>query len=335
MAAHRKEDGRFQRHTEGLSLVVAPEVIVPPREINYKYIEDESDISGEQMMETNQTYADFPEEYSDQEYKPESLSDMWEYVLKKYLPILQSLPTDAKVALYGVGTGSQRILFALLRDDINIFASDFNVNMIKVAEDKLIWENIQKIAKFLNVVDKKNWIGGVLDLISQINNKYKKSPTETRYFHTENMIEDILERTSLVQKDIRFLDYPPKTFDMSMAIAVLPHIPKSEVVNTILGMLRVLKAGGTCHFNLRADMGRWNEEEAKGRVFWDDVIGGRRFFTTYTRYEVEALIEYLKQLVPGIQVFIDDKITPHHDKHKPEFVNFRLVLPLENLPKAA
>jgi len=312
---------------------------VSSREVVYRYL-GTTDLSPEQIATTRESYQASAEIYSRSEWDPTAIKGMWEAIFNDYQDIILYLPPDAKILLTGVGTSRDLIFLALLRGDLKVIGSDISPGMLAVGQEHINWENIELLAKIIKEVSDIAsqqgspvfMINEVIEIIDRLDNLVKATDNQGNgksVVNTDKILGTIHDRTFLIQEDIRRLSYPSECFDLAMAIGVLPHLKKDQVLPTLVEQLRVLRPGSILHCNLRADVERY-ESTQEGRTFMDTAMGGERFFTTYTLSEVVALVAELKawfvmQGFPEVEVTIVETLTSHPDSHKPPFINIKIV----------
>lgn len=84
-------------------------------------------------------------------------------------------------------------------------------------------------------------------------------------------------------RDLRFLDFPPASFDGLWACASFLHVPKKDAAHTIRGFRKVLKKGGLIYLDVKKGTGEKLVEE------W--LRDYSRFFAFYEEKELEKLLE--------------------------------------------
>jgi ubiquinone/menaquinone biosynthesis C-methylase UbiE len=91
-------------------------------------------------------------------------------------------------------------------------------------------------------------------------------------------------KAKVVLMDMRHLDFPEKSFDGIWAAASFIHIPKLEAKKTLMGFRKVLTKEGFMFISVKQGSGE--------KFFKRDIYNGHeRFFTFYTKTEVEELLQ--------------------------------------------
>jgi 2-polyprenyl-3-methyl-5-hydroxy-6-metoxy-1,4-benzoquinol methylase len=86
-----------------------------------------------------------------------------------------------------------------------------------------------------------------------------------------------------LQKDVRKLTFPKNSFDGIWAHAVLLHLKRSEIPGVLKSFFQILKLDGVLYVEVKAGKG--------ARYVAEDLLGGqKRFFTFFTKSEMETLI---------------------------------------------
>lgn len=86
-------------------------------------------------------------------------------------------------------------------------------------------------------------------------------------------------------KDMRELDFAPHSFDNIWANASLLHLTKSEFVEVLKNLKKILKPGGLFYFSL---------QQGTGENYIDvSVVQGQRLFTRYSQNEVLEILTKL------------------------------------------
>lgn len=87
------------------------------------------------------------------------------------------------------------------------------------------------------------------------------------------------------------------------------HIPKAEQDDFLARISSILTENGIFYYGLKVS--------SDGKLFSDDKIGDRRWFTTYSRAELEKVVSIAKK--HGLELITSFKID-HHDRDKPDWV---------------
>lgn len=103
----------------------------------------------------------------------------------------------------------------------------------------------------------------------------------------------------LFQMDARQLAFAEDTFDGIWCCAVLLHLPREQIAQTLIGFRRVLKSSGVLYLSMKEGEGsEWIQE---------GNIGLPRYFSYYTSDELRQLIE-----AAGFSIFYD-QVKPHQE----------------------
>lgn len=300
--------------------------------IEYAFL-DEVELSEEQIRTTIQTYDAYASVYSGHEWGNESVEVVWESIFSKLRANIQDLPQNSQVLIAGCGTLKDLITLNLLRSDLNIYGFDISTEMLNVGLKKLVFSEVLRLATLIDKIDSlpHGWIAHILELMKQIDIPEFNEITENF------VIKKIREKIQLIQGDVRIdkaatelrapegYFFKDESFELIMAIAVLPHIPKLSAKEAVIDMLRLLKPNGVLHFNLKIDADNGVHKRKKGRVFKDSVLGGDRYFNTYTMAEFMDFMSHIQSKVPGLQVLIDYSLSKHPDTNKPPFINVTIT----------
>ncbi len=327
--------------------------VLLPSEVEYEYM-DMFDQTDEQIVESLKSYEAAAHLYSVKEWETETVEGVLKHLIKVYRPYIANLPDDALVFMPGVGTARDAFFMTALKNKLKVVASDLTSGMLSEAQARLSWRNFLKLGEVLSSIIKEGLIVGqeswaileLIQLIGEVAERIEKIKKLSKNKDSENLsvlsvldsnriIDSYLERVIFSQEDIGNLPYAKNTFDLAMCVAVLPHKKKKKMADTIIGILEVLKPGCILYGDLRVDKELWKYGE-QGRVFRDNAIKdpanrnvevtGNRFFSTYTRSEMDALIMELIKRMPGIEI-IDRNINPHPDKNKPPFAHLGIKKP--------
>jgi len=92
---------------------------------------------------------------------------------------------------------------------------------------------------------------------------------------------------TLLEMDMRSLDFPDGSFDVVWSIASLLHIPKIEAQGVIGEFHRVLRPGGFLALSLQKGVG----EQWESSHLYPEYAGVERFFARYSPSEAAELLE--------------------------------------------
>lgn len=300
----------------------------------YQYLRD-TDLNEEQISDTIQTYGSYADEYSFHEWGDESVETVWESIFSKLRVDIQDLPENGRVLIAGCGTLKDLLTLNLLRSDLDIFGFDISAEMLNVGLKKLVFSEVVRLATLIDKIDSfpHGWIARILELMNLIDRP------EFNQITSDYVLEMMKEKIHLIQGDVRIdkleqelgnqegYFFQEETFELIMAIAIFPHVPKKSVKESVSEMLKLLKPGGALHFNLKVDVADNNGESMrkKGRVFRDNVLGAPRYFNTYTMNEFMDFISSMQSNFPNLEVTVDYSLSKHPDKNKPPFINVTII----------
>lgn len=112
-------------------------------------------------------------------------------------------------------------------------------------------------------------------------------------------------------QDINHVNLPENSVDAILAESVLQHVPKNDLQKVLNRMITWLRVDGILFARLR---------QGEGRVFCVNDVVGERYFTSYTKPEIEAIISSLNQ----VTLMEDVKIVLHKVSDRPGFASFVL-----------
>jgi len=291
----------------------------------YEYTRD-TDLTDLQIQETIQTYNANAEEYSEQEWSEQSFKVVWQSVLSKLKDEIFELPENAKILFPGSGSAQSLLTLLFMRKDITATGYDISTKLLREGVNSLNWERVTRLAELIRVATQadsdneksRGWVNTIVNLLKLLT--HMPELTERA---SEETLDSLQKRVNLLEGDITSSFFRPESFDMVLAVAVLPHLRKDQVLAAVLGMLNQLKPGRLLYFNVRYDPKTDTDSATtlkNGRVFKDNVIGGNRYFNTYTFSEIEDVLWRLRKKVPFESV-VAFSLSHHFDKKKPQFIN--------------
>jgi ubiquinone/menaquinone biosynthesis C-methylase UbiE len=110
----------------------------------------------------------------------------------------------------------------------------------------------------------------------------------------------------LICADMRRLPIPNECTDGCFACASLLHIPRSQVLQTLVEFRRVLRSGGALYAGVK---------EGKGEEWVSDRHGYERFFVYYQPEEIDQLIQ-----TAGFRI-VDHWISPPGKDQRHDWIN--------------
>jgi len=328
----------------------------------YKWL-DETNLTPDRIETSLNTYAAAAESYSELEWEKVAFGIMWRAIWHKHLETIQNLPEKAWVLEVGNGSISASIPPVMISRDSRVISSDVTPQMLQVGKDKLVWDHIEFLAKFMattllpGIKESDDWVSEVVKImtdkietsaqfqklpwilrifgrtkdlkmrIAGFNEDFGTSLDEKDYLITpERITEGVKERIILNQDNIRNLPYKSNSIDMITCLAVLPHLTKAQTLEAIRELLRVLKPGGVLIGNVKAS--QHPETDVKGHVFRDKVLGPdlERYFNTYSTREFKKHMRLIKNGFPNVTIKVERELSPHFDPNKPKFINFMIIV---------
>lgn len=98
--------------------------------------------------------------------------------------------------------------------------------------------------------------------------------------------KEIAPTVEYTKMDMRSINFPNASFDGVWCAASLLHLPKSEVISVLQGIQNILKPNGIFYLGLKQGIG----EEFVTNKGSGNLEGARRFFSYYTKEEIENLL---------------------------------------------
>lgn len=301
----------------------------------YAYLKDVTDLTEVQQKSTQESYSVNVDTYSEIEWSDQALGGMWNSVFDHLRTLLAALPEGEKnIAVPGMGSGRDLYFLTELVSDLHVYGSDLQAEMVNKAKKRLVWKDVLQLADFIQKKDpdQEYWIHALIRILNQFDVVLNKKDAHGNLVSVANstrlqkqIIKLIQGRVHISQQDMRKLNYPENTFDVILNVGNFPHLTKTELLPTILSMVSKLKVGGTLSFDLKMDVELFEVAEAKGRVWQDTDIIGKRYFNTYTESEIVELGLQLEDL--GLELKPEYKSAPHPNKLKPPFIRLSIVKP--------
>jgi ubiquinone/menaquinone biosynthesis C-methylase UbiE len=109
---------------------------------------------------------------------------------------------------------------------------------------------------------------------------------------------EMAPKVSFEKMDMRSMTFADSSFDGIWASASILHLPKNEALLVIKDIKRILKNNGVFYLGLKQGEG----EEFKVNKGEGNLEGARRYFTYYSKNEVEKILSNLNlQLVEYVE----------------------------------
>lgn len=244
-----------------------------------------------------------------------------EFGLKDWI---RSLPKDSVASVPGSGSFRDLMTLALLNKRLRVVGYDISSAMVEEGRKNLNWNRLIALAQTLGSLDNtlNGWVKELLETIEYFSRRLTELTDDEyvsnqRLVNTEAIVDNFTRKISYFPGNVEEAYHLQNFFDLHFVVAVTAHIKKEKLPDVISNLIKQLKPGGKLYFDLRADSELW-ESEGSGRVFYDTKLGFPRYFTTFTRNEVENLLTFLRN--SHIIDIEGPRFWPNPDPNKPPFL---------------